>query len=194
MHILLNLIQKFGIWLLGLACVLLVIFIIRYKNDIDKRMFFCSVVVLCACLFVSIFVIQFTHVESGSMEPTIMTGDYTVVNKLAYLEQTPERGDLIAFKSDELGLYLLKRVIGLPGDKIEFREGFVYINDSLYNESAYLVQGTETNCTKTFYVPEESYFVMGDNREHSTDSRFFKMPYISQKNIMGKVIYVFRSY
>ncbi|MBP3784494.1 MAG: signal peptidase I [Butyrivibrio sp.] len=158
---------------------------------IDKGMLFCSIIILAGCLFLSIFVVQFTHVESGSMEPTIMTDEFTIVNKLAYMTKEPQRGDIIAFKSEEYNRYLLKRIIGVPGDEIEFHDGYVYINGLICDESAYLDEDIETNCDKSFTVPDGSYFVMGDNREHSTDSRFFKSPYVLKDDIMGRVFYHF---
>lgn len=200
-YIPLNKIQIFGIVLLAIALILFVILLIQAhgnrsvkRNDeplIDKTTLFWPVIILTVCLFTSIFVIQFTHVQSGSMEPTIMTGDFTIVNKLAYVKETPQRGDIVAFNSDEYHKYLLKRVIGVPGDKIEFHDGSVYINGEKCDESAYLSSDTGTYCDKTFTVPEDSFFMMGDNREHSTDSRFFKSPYIPKSAIVGKVFYYF---
>ena len=158
---------------------------------IDKGILFCSIIILTGCLFLSLFVVQFTYVKSGSMEPTIMTGEFTIVNKLSYLNKTPQRGDVIAFKSEEYNRFLLKRIIGIPGDEIEFHDGYVYINGIICDESAYLDKDIETNCDKCFTVPNNSYFVMGDNREHSTDSRFFELPYILEDDIMGRVFYHF---
>jgi len=91
----------------------------------------------------------------------------------------------------EYNKYLLKRIIGVPGDEIEFHDGYVYINGAICDESAYLDKDIETNCDKSFTVPNNSYFVMGDNREHSTDSRFFESPYILEDDIMGRVFYHF---
>lgn len=158
---------------------------------IDKTMLFCTLIILALCLFVSFFVVQFTHVESGSMEPTIMTGEFTIINRLAYKKREPQRGDVVAFRSDETGKYLLKRIIGLPGDEIEFHDGYVYINGIICDETAYISEDIETNCDKSFSVPDNSYFMMGDNREHSTDSRFFNSPYISESDILGRVFYHF---
>lgn len=158
---------------------------------IDKGILFCSIIILTGCLLLSLFVVQFTYVKSGSMEPTIMTGEFTIVNKLSYLNKTPQRGDVIAFKSEEYNRFLLKRIVGIPGDEIEFHDGYVYINGIICDESAYLDKDIETNCDKCFTVPNNSYFVMGDNREHSTDSRFFKFPYILEDDIMGRVFYHF---
>lgn len=155
----------------------------------DKLGLICSVVIIALCLFVSIFVIQITRVESGSMEPTLMTGEYCIINKFAYITRKPTRGDMVCFYSNEYNLYLLKRIVGIPGDNIEFHDGSVYINGQEYNESSYLNSDVHTYCDKNFVVPNDSYFMMGDNREYSTDSRYFNSPYISVEDIQGKMIY-----
>lgn len=130
----------------------------------------------------------------SSMEPTIKDGSFAIGNRLAYVKHSPKRGDIIAFEhNDKNGYGYSKRVIGLPGDKITFHDGYVYINGELYDESAYLGEDVETNCTKEFEVPKESVFVLGDNREGSTDSRAFQNPYISYKEIKAKQIFYWRS-
>lgn len=129
-----------------------------------------------------------TIVASGSMEPTLMTGDVVIYNRLAYVFNNVQRGDIILFHSDEYGIDMGKRIIGIAGDKIEFHDGYVFINGMLCDESAYLDSEIETNSGKTFEVPEECVFVMGDNRENSKDSRFFENPYISEKSIIGKYL------
>ncbi len=133
-------------------------------------------------------VIRNTIVMSGSMEPTLVAGDYAVYNKLAYKFVDVQRGDIITFWSDEQNEFLSKRVIGIPGDSIEFHDGYVFINGLIADESAYLDEDIETNCVKTFKVPDGCVFVMGDNRENSYDSRFFLQPYIPIEKIEGKYI------
>lgn len=123
---------------------------------------------------------------SGSMEPTIMTGDWGFSNGLAYVMNEPQRGDVIVFYSKELGEILTKRIIGLPGDTVSFYDGYVYINDGLIKEE-YIDDDIETNSAVCdFIVPEGSYFVLGDNRENSFDSRFWKDPYVKRSAIKGK--------
>lgn len=133
-------------------------------------------------------VIRNTVVVSGSMEPTLKTGEIAIFNKLAYGVTEIQRGDIIDFWCEEQDSYYSKRVIGIGGDTIEFHDGYVFINGHLADESLYLDENVETNCSKTFVVPEGCVFVLGDNRNNSFDSRYFENPYISKKNIEGKYI------
>lgn len=127
-------------------------------------------------------------IPSKSMEPTLQVHDVTIGNRLAYKKKIPQRGDLIIFSSDELDEVLCKRIIGLPGETVSFHNGFVYINDERLDESAYLSDEIETNSIDSFTVPDNSYFVLGDNRENSNDSRFWSSPYVSIDNIEAKVL------
>jgi signal peptidase I len=147
--------------------------------------------ILFLIVWVFIFVVAFgfTFATSGSMEPTIMVHDITVVSKLSYISRQPQRGDVIAFKKNKT-MYG-KRIIGIAGDKIEFHDGYTYINGELYDESAYLGEDVETNCLATFEVPERCVFVMGDNRENSKDSRMWDDPYVKISDIKGKHILIF---
>lgn len=132
------------------------------------------------------FVCKNAIIESGSMEPTIMTGDMAFFNRLAYKFSDVQRGDIVCFWSDEKNKAFCKRIIGVAGDKISFHDGYTFINDTLADETAYIPAGVETNCAKTFTVPDGCVFVMGDNREDSFDSRFFENPYIPIEKIYGK--------
>ena len=153
--------------------------------------FFVKVLIMLAITYVVFgFILQVSYIPTESMEPTIMTNDYCIFNRLAYKMKTPERGDVIQFKSDELGENLCKRVIGVGGDVITFVDGYVYVNGKLYDESAYIPIDIETNCTKSFEVPAGSYFVLGDNRESSFDSRFWENPYVKESDIESKMMVV----
>lgn len=134
------------------------------------------------------FFIQPIAVVSGSMEPTLMTGELCLISRVSYLFHSPERGDIISFSDPNSGEYFGKRVIGIPGDTITFRDGYVLVNHMLADESAYLSPEIETNCTKIIQVPEDSFFVLGDNRGASVDSRFWEDPFVSFDNIVGKYI------
>ena len=106
------------------------------------------------------------------------------------MKNEPVRGDIIVFKGTEgdmVGKTLIKRIIGLPGDDIMFIDGYVYINGQICYEE-YLNENIETNSNIDFEVPEGCYFVMGDNREHSHDSRFWSDPYIRKTDIKGKML------
>lgn len=143
---------------------------------------------LAVCLILT-YVIFLSVVQTGSMEPTLGVGNTVFYNRLAYIDNTPQRGDIVAFKSDEYGVYFGKRIIGLPGDEISFDGGRVVINGRYCDESAYLPANVETNCAKTFTVPDGCCFLLGDNRENSNDSRFWTDPYISFDKIKGRYLW-----
>lgn len=145
------------------------------------------IVPLAVVVVVFQFVIGITVIQSASMEPTLMTGNTVFINRLYYKTgHEVQRGDIVVFKSDEYNNIFGKRVIGLPGDKIEFKNGYVVINGQYCDESAYIDEDIETNCTKTFDVPAGCYFMLGDNREVSNDARYWNTPYIQENIIIGR--------
>ena len=105
-------------------------------------------------------------VTSGSMEPTIMTGDHLIIKKTKKIS----RGDIVCFKNNELGSILIKRLIGMPGDKITIDGNTVYINGEAVNED---YVSSELEYMGQFDVPDNSYFFLGDNRGDSYDARFW---------------------
>lgn len=133
------------------------------------------------------FVISIGHIKSASMEPTLMTGDICVGNRLAYVVREPKCGDIIIFKYNNQ-IYG-KRVIGVAGDEVSFSDGYVYINGERLNESAYLDDDVKTYSIDTFEVPEDCVFVLGDYRERSNDSRYWTEPYVPCDDIIGKVVF-----
>ena len=139
-----------------------------------------DVVVILAAVFVIFrFVIQLAWVPSGSMETTIPTKCALLGWRLPFVvsDVVPERGDIITFWSDELGKVLVKRAVGLPGEEVSFRDGYVYIDGEKLEESYLPAQGI-TECDRTFVVPEGSVFFLGDNRTGSLDARFWQEPYV----------------
>ena len=132
-------------------------------------------------------ILSIGSIKSGSMEATLRTGDIVIGNRLAYIASEPQAGDILFFHLN--GTTYCTRVIGVAGDKITFYDGYVYINDKQLDESAYLPEDVETNCTDTFVVPSQCLFVMGDNRELSFDSRFWDTPYISVNDVISKELF-----
>jgi signal peptidase I len=128
------------------------------------------------------------RVESISMQPTLYAGNFVFVNKLAYQWGEPSRGDIIVFRwpPDPTQVPYIKRVIGLPGETIKVAGGKVYINDQLLAEQ-YL--GVSTHHDGEWLVPEDHLFVMGDNRNNSSDSRSWGT--VPIENVIGKAEVVY---
>ena len=147
-----------------------------------------DVVVILAAVFVIFrFVIQLAWVPSGSMETTIPTKCALLGWRLPFVvsDVVPERGDIITFWSDELGKVLVKRAVGLPGEEVSFRDGYVYIDGEKLEESYLPAQGI-TECDRTFVVPEGSVFFLGDNRTGSLDARFWQEPYVEISQLQAR--------
>ena len=133
------------------------------------------------------------RVPSESMEPTLMVHDWLIGDRHAYEEEKPQRGDIVMFYQKDENETMVKRVIGLPGETVSFVGGKVYINGEPLDESAYLDDTVETDCggeDKTFTVPEGSYFMLGDNREISLDTRYWKHTYITTDDMKSKEILI----
>lgn len=162
------------------------------KNSIWKELWEyikMIIFVVVVVLIVNNFLLINARVPSESMEKTIMTGDRFFGNRLAYLFDDPERFDIVVFKypDDESQLFV-KRVIGLPGETVEIKDGKVYINGSETPLDDSFTPETPTGDYGPYVVPEGSYFMLGDNRNHSGDSRFWKQPYVQKEKIVGKAI------
>lgn len=134
-------------------------------------------------------ILQLAYVPTGSMETTIPTKTLLIGWRLPYAvaDPMPERGDIVTFYSDELSKVLVKRVVGLPGEKITFKDGYTYINGEKLDES-YLPEQGITDGERVFEVPEGHIFLMGDNRPGSRDCRSFEQPYIAVDKIQGRML------
>ncbi len=136
-------------------------------------------------LLINTFIIVNCVVPTSSMERTIMSNDRLIGFRLAYLFDDPERGDILIFKyPDDESILYVKRLIGMPGDTVEIYDGKVYVNGEELEEP-YLSVVTE-GTFGPYEVPEGHYFMMGDNRNNSADSRFWTHTYLSRKKIVGK--------
>ncbi len=132
-------------------------------------------------------------IQQESMQPNFYENDYVITSRQAYnLFGNPKSGDVIVFKSeliDESGKnkYLIKRIIGLPGDEVEIKEGFVYVNGEKLEEDYIKEQGVSGEMAK-MTVPKNEFFAMGDNRGNSRDSRDPAVGTVKKKDIVGKVV------
>lgn len=153
--------------------------------------------VICISLAIIIpvryFLIQPFYVKGASMEPTFYDHEYLIINEIGYRFNEPTRGEVVVFKyPKDPSQYFIKRVIGLPGEKVEIKDGqvFIYTKDDkkfMLDESKYLDSRVITNGNKVneWTLGPDEYYVMGDNREQSLDSRYFGP--IFKDLIVGKV-------
>ena len=143
-------------------------------------------VVLIALVTVFIirhFLVQPFLVSGASMEPNFEDGDYLLVDEISYRFREPQRGEVIVFRYPKnLSTYFIKRVIGLPGDTIEIQAGTIYVNDKLLKED-YLSDALRSRDNLVMKLKSDEYFVMGDNRSHSFDSRNWGP--LPKKNVVG---------
>ncbi|MGN1083791.1 MAG: signal peptidase I [Lachnospiraceae bacterium] len=139
------------------------------------------------------FVLMKAEIPSGSMENTMQIGDRVFGFRLAYLFSEPKRGDIVMFDyPDDESILYVKRIIGLPGEVVEIVEGKVYINGSTTPlEEDYLKEEPVGSYGK-FQVPEGCYFMLGDNRNNSWDSRKWKNKYVAEDKIKCKVLFRYK--
>jgi signal peptidase I len=145
------------------------------------------VIAIVAATLIKEFIIYNVEVPTGSMENTIKIGDRIVTSRLSYLSKDPQRGDIVVFPyPDDEELDYIKRIIGLPGETIEGKDGLVYI-DGEPLEEPYVTEALDSDFGP-YEVPKDSYFMMGDNRNNSQDSRYWENKFLSRDKIEGKAI------
>lgn len=163
------------------------------KTSVGKELFQWVLVIIGAVILaflIDTFVIVNAQIPSGSMENTIMTGDRVFGNRLAYKFSDPKRFDIIIFKypDDESQLFI-KRIIGLPGETVEIHDGNIYINGSDSPLEDVDIKEPMEGSFGPYTVPEGCYFVMGDNRNNSRDSRYWENTFVSEDEILGKAVF-----
>jgi signal peptidase I len=191
-----------------------------FRKSVVREYFESICVAVILAFFVRTFVVQAFKIPSGSMEPNLLIGDHLLVNKFVFaptlttlerilLPIDPiRRGDIIVFKYPEDPTRdFIKRVIGLPGDTIEMRNKRVYINDKPLDETyAHVIEPPEeggssvpdiggADLLRSFppmVVPEGNYFMMGDNRDNSQDSRYWG--FMPREYVKGKALFVYFSF
>lgn len=151
------------------------------------------VVVLALLVMVYLFIMSPQEINGSSMEPNFHNGEFILTNKILYKFRPPERGDVVIFKSPpNKEIDYIKRIIGLPGDTVSVKDNAVFVNGQKVDEpylapntpifgGSYLAEG------QSVVVPPDSYFMLGDNRDHSSDSREFGP--INQADFIGTAIF-----
>lgn len=147
--------------------------------------------VLCLTWLVITFVGQRTEVDGSSMEPTLTNGDNLIVDKLSYRFRDPQRFDIIVFPyKHKEKTYYIKRIIGLSGETVQIDEkGDIYINGEILSESygREIIKAENIGlAAEPIVLGEDEYFVMGDNRNNSTDSRYPQVGNIKREDIIGR--------
>ena len=141
-------------------------------------------------LFIYLLVLQPHKIKGTSMEPNFPNGEFLLTDKITYRFNDPQRGDVIVFEAPGTnGDEFIKRIIGLPSEKVSINENQIYINEKLLNESyigsAVLTRpGNFLQDRQEVVVPNDNYFVLGDNREASSDSRTWG--FVPKENITGR--------
>ena len=139
------------------------------------------------------FIAEARYIPSGSMLPTLQINDRLIIDKLSYDFSNPKRGDIVVFnptKTLEAENYheaFIKRVIGLPGDKVEVKNGKVYVNNIPLKEN--YLEAPPSYQWGSVVVPQNSYLVLGDNRNNSYDSHYWG--FVPRQNIIGKAMFRF---
>ncbi len=177
------------------------------KKSLLKEWVESIIVALLLAMVIRAFVIQAFKIPTGSMRPTLIEGDLILVNKFIYGARIPftdnrlpalsepKRGDIIVFifpqdrKKD-----FIKRLVGLPGETVEIKSGTIYINDkpildNVFSQRYYYNRGDFGLENKKVIIPKDSYFVLGDNRGSSMDSRYWG--FVPKKDLLGKAMVIY---
>lgn len=150
-------------------------------------------VVIIVGFLVTIALGKVTIMQDGSMSPTLLVGDVTLTNRFSYQLGEPARGDIIAFKlsDDKMASTHIKRVIGLPGETIQIVDGQILIDGEVYTEQMpFPVIENPGIAEDEIELDNGEYFVLGDNRNSSEDSRFVDVGIIDKKDIVGKIWFI----
>lgn len=148
---------------------------------------------LLLALLIRWLFLQAFFIPSGSMENTLLKDDRILVSKVQYYARMPRPGEIIVFWFEEEEKHFIKRVIGLPGDRIEMVRKKLYVNNVLQAEPYVVHKDPNFDPTRDDFrpvtVPKDRFFVMGDNRDFSKDSRFWG--FVKKKDVVGKAFFIY---
>ncbi len=176
----------------------------RHRKPLWREYLETAILAVAAAILLRLFVVSAYRVNSASMEDTLLTGDYIFVNKLAYQYggKTPQTGDIIVFKyPNNPEKDYIKRIVALPGQTVQIADKVVYVDSMVAmvptgakNGDAKIMPGDLSfrDNFGPYVVPQGQYFVMGDNRDDSQDSRFWGS--VPIQNIRGKAVFVYWSW
>lgn len=153
-----------------------------------------KIIVMAACIaiFLNSCIIANSRVPSGSMENTIPSHSRIMGSRLSYKFSEPERGDIVIFPfPDDESIYYVKRIIGLPGETVTIEDGKIYIdeNETPLDEPYLKEEWTTDNSGYVFEIPEDSYLMLGDNRNWSRDARYWENTYVKKEKLTAKVFF-----
>lgn len=147
-------------------------------------------VTLAFAALTAVLMFQTVTMQESSMEPTLEVGDRFFMNQVLYRFSEPERGDMIVFRtnaSDDAALHI-RRVIGLPGETVQIRDGVIYIGGEIYDEAADYPEIINPGLAENgVSLKSNEYFVLGDNRNNSEDSRYTDIGTVKKRYIVGKL-------
>lgn len=150
---------------------------------------------IAAVIFLAYFIVYYciekTNVIGSSMEKTLFAGDPIIIDKFSYRLTDPKRFDVIVFKQggDEHSYYNIKRIIGLPGETVIIKDGIIYINGEILEDIVNVDEMANYGLTaEEILLEDNEYFVLGDNRNYSEDSRFASIGNITRDEIIGKAV------
>lgn len=148
-------------------------------------MFFLPFIIIGLLL---IYVLANFKNEEDAMADTVKAGAYILANRLAYENHEPQRGEIILIEKD--GIRYVRRIVGMPGDTIEFKKDSsdIIINSYVLSED-YVSSNTVSSTDSLITVPDNCYYILGDNRDNSIDSRYWEEPFITKDDIVGKVLF-----
>ena len=173
------------------------------KKSVVREYVEAIVIAIVLALIIKMFIVEAFKIPSGSMIPTLLIGDHLLVNKFIYKFREPKRGDIIVFKyPDDPSRNFIKRIMAVGGDTVESRDKVVYVNgvkqDEPYVQHISPEMFPKVNNPRDNFgpltVPPNAYFMMGDNRDSSLDSRFWKNQFVSRKAIVGKAFIIYWSW
>lgn len=166
------------------------------KSKIRSTITFVAIIVLSVsfAFIIRVFVVQPFYVEGKSMEPSYSENDLLLIDEISYRFSSPERGDVVVFRSfDQSSPFYLKRIIGLPRETVRIQNGIVKIitnnGREIILQETYLGQIERfQDLAREWFLSDDEYFVMGDNRDLSSDSRSDLIGYVRKDQIIGKVL------